>query len=38
MTEVSTSIQAQSGNPAVIGGPKHGSGTLIIIVWTNPTP
>jgi hypothetical protein len=38
IAEVSTNIQAQSNNPAVIGGPKHGSGTLIIILWTNPTP
>jgi hypothetical protein len=38
VTELSTNIQAQSGNPAVIGGPKHGSGTLIIILWTNPSP
>ena len=38
MAEVSTNIQAQSNNPAVIGGPKHGSGTLIIILWTNPAP
>jgi hypothetical protein len=38
VTELSTNIHAQSGNPAVIGGPKHGSGTLIIILWTNPTP
>src|SRR5437762_4280457 len=38
VTEVSTNIQAQSGNPAVIGGPKQGSGTLIIILWTNPNP
>jgi hypothetical protein len=38
MTELSTNIQAQSGNPAVIGGPKHGSGTLIIILWINPSP
>ena len=38
VTELSTNIQAQSGNPAVIGGPKHGSGTLIIILWTNPNP
>lgn len=38
VAEVSTSIQAQSGNPAVIGGPRHGAGTLIIILWTNPTP
>jgi hypothetical protein len=36
VTELSTNIQAQSGNPAVIGDPKHGSGTLIIILWTNP--
>jgi RNA polymerase sigma-70 factor, ECF subfamily len=38
VAEVSTNIQAQSGNPAVIGGPRHGAGTLIIILWTNPTP
>ena len=35
-TEVTTSIQAQAGNPAVIGGPRHGDGVLIIIVWPNP--
>jgi len=38
LAEVSTNIQAQSGNPAVIGGPRHGTGTLIILLWTNPTP
>lgn len=38
VTELSTNIQTQSGNPAVIGGPKHGSGTLIIILWTTPSP
>jgi RNA polymerase sigma-70 factor, ECF subfamily len=38
VAEVSTNIQAQSGNPAVIGGPRHGAGTLIIILWTNPSP
>jgi RNA polymerase sigma-70 factor, ECF subfamily len=38
MAEVATNIQAQSGNPAVIGGPRHGAGTLIIILWTNPSP
>jgi RNA polymerase sigma-70 factor (ECF subfamily) len=38
VAEVSTNIQARSDNPAVIGGPKHGSGTLIIILWTNPSP
>jgi len=38
IAELTTNIQAQSGNPAVIGGPRHGSGTLIIILWTNPNP
>jgi len=38
VAEVATNIQAQSGNPAVIGGPRHGNGTLIIILWTNPSP
>lgn len=38
VTEVNTHIQAQTGNPAVIGGPKHGGGVLIIIVWPNPSP
>ncbi|MEK7387267.1 MAG: sigma-70 family RNA polymerase sigma factor [candidate division NC10 bacterium] len=38
LTEVNTHIQAQAGNPAVIGGPKHGDGVLIIIVWTTPNP
>jgi len=38
--ELNTNIQAASGNPAVIGGPKHADGVLIIIVWANahPTP
>ena len=36
--EVTTNIQAQSGHPAVIGGPRHGDGVLIIIVWGHPIP
>jgi len=36
--ELNTSIQAASGNPAVIGGPKHADGVLIIIVWANANP
>jgi RNA polymerase sigma-70 factor (ECF subfamily) len=36
--EVNALIQAASGNPAVIGGPRHGEGVLIIIVWANPHP
>ena len=37
-TELMTHIRAQEGNPAVIGGPRHGDGVLIIIVWPNPNP
>jgi len=36
--EVSTSIQAAPGNPAVVGGPRYADGVLIIIVWANPDP
>lgn len=38
LTEVNTHIQAQPGNPAIIGGPRHGDGVLIIIVWPNSAP
>jgi RNA polymerase sigma-70 factor (ECF subfamily) len=34
-TELATNMQVASGYPAVIGGPKHGDGVLIIIVWAN---
>ncbi len=34
--EVTTNIQAAPGHPAVIGGPRHADGVLIIIVWANP--
>jgi RNA polymerase sigma-70 factor (ECF subfamily) len=37
-TELTTNIEAASGHPAVIGGPRLASGTLIIIVWANPNP
>jgi RNA polymerase sigma-70 factor (ECF subfamily) len=38
MVELSADIQAAPGQPAVLGGPRHGDGTLIIIVWANPEP
>jgi RNA polymerase sigma-70 factor, ECF subfamily len=38
MAELSAEIQAAPGQPAVLGGPRHGEGTLIIIVWANPEP
>jgi RNA polymerase sigma-70 factor (ECF subfamily) len=37
-TEVTTNIQAASGQPAVIGGPRHGDGVLIFIIWANANP
>jgi RNA polymerase sigma-70 factor (ECF subfamily) len=36
MTEVNTTIQAAPGHPAVIGGPRHGDGVLIIVVSPRP--
>ncbi len=36
--ELRTSILAAPGAPAVLGGPVHGDGVLIIILWANPTP
>ncbi len=36
LVEVTTSIQAAPGAPAVIGGPRHGSGVLIIVVSPSP--
>ena len=38
VNEIVTNIQAASGNPAVIGGPKYDTGVLIIIVWANAHP
>jgi RNA polymerase sigma-70 factor, ECF subfamily len=38
MTELLTDIRAARGNPAVIGGPRHGDGVLIIVVWANANP
>jgi RNA polymerase sigma-70 factor (ECF subfamily) len=36
--EVTASIQVARGNPAVIGGPRHADGVLVIIVWANANP
>lgn len=38
ITEVTTDIRAAHGNPAVLGGPRHADGVLIIIVWANAHP
>ena len=36
--ELRTSIVAAPGAPAVFGGPTHGDGVLIIILWAHPNP
>lgn len=36
VTEVTTSLQATHHVPAVIGGPRHGDGVLIVVVKTVP--
>ena len=36
--EMNASIIAAPGAPAVLGGPVHGNGVLIIILWANPNP
>jgi RNA polymerase sigma-70 factor (ECF subfamily) len=38
MTEIKTNIQAARGNPAVLGGPRHAEGVLVIIIWANANP
>jgi transcriptional regulator with XRE-family HTH domain len=38
MAELNAHIQAARGNPAVVGGPRHAEGVLIIIVWANANP
>jgi RNA polymerase sigma-70 factor (ECF subfamily) len=36
--EMNANIIAAPGAPALLGGPPHGNGVLIIILWANPTP
>jgi len=36
--EMSANIIAAPGAPALLGGPPHGNGVLIIILWANPNP
>jgi hypothetical protein len=37
-TEVRTNVEAPPGQPTVIGGPRHGDGVLIILLWAQPHP
>ena len=36
--EMTASLLAAPGAPAVFGGPPYGKGVLIIILWANPNP
>jgi RNA polymerase sigma-70 factor, ECF subfamily len=36
--ELRTMMSVAPGAPAVLGGPPHGNGVLIIILWANPNP
>jgi RNA polymerase sigma-70 factor (ECF subfamily) len=36
--ELRTNMSVAPGAPAVLGGPPHGEGVLIIILWANPNP
>jgi hypothetical protein len=36
--EMNATIIVAPGAPAVLGGPVHGNGVLIIILWANPNP
>jgi RNA polymerase sigma-70 factor (ECF subfamily) len=35
-TEVTTNVEATPGAATVIGGPRHGDGVLIILLWASP--
>jgi RNA polymerase sigma-70 factor (ECF subfamily) len=37
-TVMTANIVAMPGAPALIGGPPHGDGVLIIVLWANPNP
>ena len=38
LVELNANIQAQPGHPALLGGPRHDDGVLIIIIWAHPNP
>ena len=35
---MTSNIVAAPGAPAIVGGPRHGAGVLIIILWADPIP
>ena len=36
-TELTTNVAAPPDGATIIGGPRHGDGVLIILLWANPT-
>ena len=36
ITELTTNLETPPGAATVIGGPRHGDGVLIILLWANP--
>lgn len=38
ITELTTNLEAPPGAATIIGGPRHGDGVLIILLWANPNP
>jgi RNA polymerase sigma-70 factor (ECF subfamily) len=38
LAEVNTRLEATPGATAVIGGPRFGDGTLVILLWVTPDP
>ena len=35
---MTSNIVAAPGSPAIVGGPRHGTGVLIFIIWADPIP
>jgi hypothetical protein len=35
---MTSNIVAAPGSPAIVGGPRHGTGVLIFIIWADPLP
>ena len=38
ITELTTNLEAPAGAATIIGGPRHGDGVLIILLWASPNP
>jgi hypothetical protein len=38
ITELTANLEAPAGAATIIGGPRHGDGVLIILLWASPNP